>query len=103
MTFSAHTHVTRTRKPYRCVWCGEMIDAGQPCDVLSGKSEWGDMGSDRYHTECFAALQTLPRDECESWDYGDFLRGCTCEAGTECKCKTRDTETAMRHLREYMQ
>jgi len=35
--------------------------------------------------------------------HGDFLRGCTCEAGTECRCKTRDTETAMRHLQEHMQ
>jgi hypothetical protein len=102
MTFSSHTHVKRTRKPFRCVWCGEQIEAGQSCDILSGKTEYGDMGTDRYHPECFAALRTLTYDECDSWEFGDFLRGCTCEAGTECKCKTRDSETAMRHLQEYM-
>ena len=92
MIFSSHTHVKRTRKVFRCIWCAESIDAGQPCDVLSGKNEWGDMGSDRYHPECYAALQTLSHDECDSWDYGDFLRGCKCEAGTECRCKRKEPQ-----------
>ncbi len=90
MTFSTHTHVKRTRKSYRCVWCGERIDAGQPCDVLIGLTEDNEIASVRYHPECYAALRTLPRDEWESWEWGDFLRGCTCEAGTECRCKTRE-------------
>jgi hypothetical protein len=92
VTFSTHTHVKRTRKPFCCAWCGEMIDAGQPCDVLSGKSEWGDMGSDRYHPECFAALQTLTYDECDSWESGDFLRGCKCEAATVCRCRDKERQ-----------
>ena len=92
MTFSSHTHVNRTRKSFRCAWCAERIDSGQPCDVLSGKSEWGDMNSDRYHPECFAALQTLTYDECDSWESGDFLRGCKCEAKTECRCKRKEPE-----------
>jgi hypothetical protein len=90
VTFSTHAHVKRTRKSFRCAWCAEQIDAGQPCDVLSGKSEWGDMGSDRYHPECFAALKTLTLDECDSWEHGDFLRGCKCEARTECRCRDKE-------------
>lgn len=101
MTFSTHAYVKRTRKPFRCVWCGEMIDAGQPCDVLIGLTEDCEIASNRYHPECYAALQTLPREEWDSWDWGDFCRGCKCEAGTECRCKTQDTETAMRHLKEF--
>ena len=90
MRFSTHIRVKRTRKPFCCVWCAEQIDAGQPCDVLSGKSEWGDMGTDRYHPECYAALQTLTYDECDSWEHGDFLRGCKCEAETQCRCRDKE-------------
>jgi hypothetical protein len=71
-------------------------------DVQLYTDSEGYFREDRYHPECWAAFDTLPIEEQESWSPGDFLRGCTCEAGTECKCKTRDTETAMRHLREYM-
>ena len=90
MTFSTHTHVKRTRKLYCCVWCAEQIDAGQPCDVLSGLTEGDDMASNRYHPECFAALKTLTPDECDSWDFGDFLRGCKCEANTVCRCRNKE-------------
>jgi hypothetical protein len=92
VTFSTHTHVNRTRKSFRCAWCAEQIDVGQPCDVLSGINGWGHMNSDRYHPECFAALQTLTYDECDSWEFGDFLRGCKCEARTECRCKRKEPE-----------
>jgi hypothetical protein len=92
MTFSTHTRVNRTGKPFRCVWCAEQIDVGQPCDVLSGKNEWGDMGSDRYHPECLAALRTLTYDECDSWEFGDFIRGCKCEAGTICRCRDKERQ-----------
>jgi hypothetical protein len=89
MTFSTHTHVKRTRKSFRCVWCGERIDTGQPCDALVGLTEDNEIASVRYHPECYAALSTLPRDEWDLWEWGDFLRGCTCQAGAECRCKTR--------------
>ena len=92
MTFYTHTHVTRTRKAFRCVWCGEQIEKGQPCDVLSGLTEDGEMASNRHHPECYAARQTLPHDECESWDFGDFLRGCKCQAGTTCRCRDKEPQ-----------
>ena len=92
MTFSTHTQVIRTRKPFCCVWCGEQIDAGQPCDVLSGLTEGDDMASNRYHPECFAALKTLTLDECDTWDFGDFLRGCKCENGTVCRCRDKERQ-----------
>ena len=103
MTLIKHRRVSRTRAPNRCQWCLEPIDIGQPMDVQLYTDSEGYFREDRYHPECWAAFDTLPIEEQESWSPGDFLRGCTCEAGTECKCKTRDTETAVRHLREYMQ
>ena len=92
MTFSDHRRMKRTRKPYRCVWCGERIDAGQPCDVVSGITEDNEMASVRYHPECYAALHTLPYDERDLWEWGDFHRGCTCQAGFKCTCKTEEVQ-----------
>ena len=92
MTFSDHRRVKRTRKPYRCVWCGERIDAGQSCDVVSGTTEDNEIASMRWHPECYAALSRLPYDERDSWEWGDFLRGCTCQAGFECTCKTQEVQ-----------
>ena len=103
MTFSTHRHIKRTRKSCRCVWCNETIDVGQPCDAQVIKWGRSDLYSIRFHPECWAAFCTLQIEEQESWGHGDFRRGCTCQAGTECRCKTRDTETTMRHLQEYMQ
>jgi len=92
MTFFIHRHIRCTRIPCRCLWCYQTIEAGQPCDVHLTK--WGedDFSEDRYHPECWAAFDTLPVEEQESWSPGDFLRGCKCEAGTQCKCKKREPQ-----------
>ena len=92
MTFIKHRRVSRTRIPHFCQWCSESIDTGHPMDVQSYTDYQDDFHEDYYHPECWAAFDTLPIEEQESWSPGDFLRGCTCEAGTICRCKQREPQ-----------
>jgi hypothetical protein len=92
MTFIKHRRVSCTRASRYCQWCYESIDVGQPMDVQSYYDDHGEFCEDRYHPECWAAFDTLPVEEQESWSPGDFLRGCTCEAGTQCKCKQKEPQ-----------
>ena len=56
--------IARTRKPHRCVWCGEPIEAGSRARFCSGVYE-GYFYSDDYHPECSHAWQSVARE----WDY----------------------------------
>jgi hypothetical protein len=61
-------------------------------DVQLYTDSHGHFCEDRYHPECWAAFGTLPVEEHELWSPGDFLRGCTCEAGAECRCKQKEAK-----------
>jgi len=64
-----------TRKPHRCEWCDEQIEAGTKARrrvyVLNG-----DLADGRMHPECYAASLTLEWFELEDgWTPGDYARG----------------------------
>ena len=90
MKFIKHRRISRVRIPHYCQWCSESIDVGQPMDVQSYTDDHGDFCEDCYHPECWTAFGTLPIEEHELWSPGDFLRGCKCEAGTECRCRDKE-------------
>ena len=48
MTFSTHTHVNRTRKAFRCIWCAEW----------PGLKVWAETRS-----ECLIRIA----DDCRGW------------------------------------
>lgn len=64
------------RKPHRCVWCAERINAGEPAQYRAYKFD-GDLGSDWMHPECYGAMQRFPdqTDLMDGWTPGDFARG----------------------------
>jgi hypothetical protein len=45
------------RKPHRCIWCGEPIEAGTEYIRQCGKYD-GDFQANEYHPGCFAAMET---------------------------------------------
>jgi hypothetical protein len=46
----------KARKQHRCIWCPGHIEKGEVHVVQTGKFE-GDFQSNRYHPECFMAMQ----------------------------------------------
>jgi len=70
----------RCRKPHRCEWCDERINAGEPAHYRAYKFE-GDFMYGHSHPECWEAMGELlssPYWNAEdTWTPGDWLRGST--------------------------
>jgi hypothetical protein len=49
MTFSTHTHVNRTRKAFRCIWCAEWLGLKAWAETRSGA--WVAMANKGTHWE----------------------------------------------------
>ena len=76
--FCNFTTITKTRKPYRCAWCGEPIERGTSCVVASGVTD-GDPFRACLHHECRAAHAEMWRKglgDDAYWD-GTLARGRT--------------------------
>jgi hypothetical protein len=80
MSFESRTNIKSCRKPKRCYWCGEWIEAGEPCVARAGVWE-GDFYSDRVHPECDKATgdwwKTFGKHEYEGPEEGSMKRGST--------------------------
>ena len=79
---------TRTaRKPHRCWWCAEAIDAGTKYEWWTWKDD--DVVTIKTHPECKEAWDKLAKHDrwsAEEVGLGDYTRGCCCLRG-ECLCK----------------
>lgn len=64
-----------TRKPHRCAWCGEKIDAGENAQYRAFIWE-GDFGTDYMHPECYEAL-CKSEDTDDGFEAFNQLRGKT--------------------------
>lgn len=81
--------VKASRKPSRCIWCGEAIAVGGEKHVDTGKFD-GEFQSNNYHPECFLASQDYFRvNGDEGFEAGSFARG-----GTYEKCEPEAREVA---------
>jgi hypothetical protein len=77
----------RARKVHRCVWCGEIIQAGETywtwkaCDA-------GTWIAAKMHRECHQATARWCSENDAEWlpDEGSMRRGCICEPGDPCTC-----------------
>lgn len=68
--------VKKTRKPHRCIWCGEGITEGRPAKKMAGMSE-GDFWSGYMHVGCEKAADKVA-DEWGSWEADqNYARGRT--------------------------
>lgn len=78
--------VKAARKPHRCYWCGERIEAGQP--YLRWFSRSDGPYTTRVHPECEAAWQRAIKLD-DEYRYGvheaTHTRGCICDKG-DLKC-----------------
>lgn len=70
----------KCRKPHRCVWCGELIEAGQYAQYTVGVCD-NDFQTDYMHPECVVALPFADLDD-DFFSAGEFARGTTCKHGT---------------------
>ena len=64
----------KTRKPHRCVWCGEWVGVGDEAQYRSYVFE-GHLNSDYLHPECYEAMKKDPDDLEDGFDFGMFKRG----------------------------
>ncbi len=55
MSFRNDTLIKKVRKPRKCDWCREMIEAGHPAVKVAGISWDGDFSAVTMHPECHAA------------------------------------------------
>lgn len=79
MSYAMLLSKTRTaRKPHRCIWCGEPINAGEK---YIDHRYVGDDGPamDRYHPECDDAVSRSGDDVAEGFAAYEQLRGLTME------------------------
>jgi len=83
-------HVSHGRKAYRCDWCDERIEAGEP-SVCWVSKDGSDLYQTRVHPECNRALADVARDNGGrfEWESAEFSRGCGCLRG-ECECKPKE-------------
>ena len=75
-----HQSVTKSRKPRRCDWCGQMIDVGQPYDSYRYRFvAFRNACTVRMHPECLEAFGALAKREGGwlEWGLGEFRRGST--------------------------
>jgi hypothetical protein len=79
MSFCSSRWIKATRKPHRCGWCDEIIEAGSSSRYDTGIAE--DFFACHYHPECAQAIDNLTRMELRDMDYmwfpGDHPRGRT--------------------------
>lgn len=74
MCFYSEQWVNKTRKPHRCMWCGDIIPAGSAACHSSGVWE-GDFYADYLHPECAAARDAVCSEFGEWAANGDNARG----------------------------
>lgn len=68
------TDVRQTRRPHRCEWCGEMIEAGSRAHHRVYRFDG--FCSEYMHPECAEAMRELPSEYWEDgWSAGQFRRG----------------------------
>jgi hypothetical protein len=103
MEISPIKRIDRSKKSYRCDWCGELIEKG------SSYVSWFTYGENitaRCHPECYEAmLKTNSYDE-EMPSVGTFRRGCSCGEKMElCRCaleiSLNPTEEGMTNIIKY--
>ena len=87
MTQLGTVETPTARKPHRCWWCAERIEPGEKYNRWVWK-DGRDLLAVKCHPECYDAWAEIGGEEV---DYGDFCRGCTCEAG-RCECGRNPTE-----------
>jgi hypothetical protein len=68
-------HITKARKRHGCVWCGTLIEKGEPYTKYNGTYD-GDFQTSKFHPECDKAYY---RDE--SIEDGDELYPGVCRRG----------------------
>ena len=78
MSYELLSHTTpKARKAHKCIWCGEIILAGEVHQHQAGKMD-GDFQDSRYHNECFTAAARYWLDGVDSsFDPHSFKRGTT--------------------------
>ena len=73
-----HTWIKKTKKPHRCMWCAQVIEAGSAATYNAGVFD-GDFSAYHMHPECEAAKDSLTREQWREMDYlfdfGEFSRG----------------------------
>lgn len=65
MCWVEETKIAQTRKAYRCEWCWQIIEKGQPCYRHRGISD-GSYFTARLHPEC-AELRVNQLEYCETY------------------------------------
>jgi hypothetical protein len=80
MSFTDTRHITKTRKPHSCCWCGEAIPQGSSAVYTAGHNN-GDFYAGHWHDECHTAYNRMSNEEYDDvqdgWMEGDFQRGKT--------------------------
>lgn len=60
--------IDRSRKKYRCVWCGEFIDIGSSYTRRIGVYE-GELSSNPMHEECVREANKWNADDWEDFEH----------------------------------
>jgi hypothetical protein len=71
------THEYTAHKTHTCIWCGEQISIGSRYTRQTVVCD-GDFQSNRYHPECFVAMQEFASREPyyrDGFVPGSFIRG----------------------------
>jgi hypothetical protein len=83
-----HHKTQKARRVWKCWWCGERIEVNEQYSSW----RWAD-GSDvmtvRVHSECEQAWNALAVEDGYGYaevEFGEFSRGCRCQAG-RCECE----------------
>jgi hypothetical protein len=80
--FSSDRKINRTRKPHRCIWCSQIIEAGSAAFYYAGVWE-GDFCCGHFHPECNKAASAVCEKE-GFWEAsGDYARGRTDDDTTQ--------------------
>lgn len=84
MDCSETRHVKKSKKPYRCTWCYDPIEAGSPYATWF---TYGENVTARLHPECYEAMLQADLYDEEMPPAGTFRRGCHCGENIEhCNC-----------------
>lgn len=68
-------HIKKCRKVYKCIWCGEQIEIGQPSTNRTYIFH-DHLQRDKCHPECYKCLQEIV-DIDDGFIAGDYFRGST--------------------------